>query len=150
MIVVYRSEALAPMSTVALVDLARRSAENNQKIGVTGFLVERDGVFLQVLEGDVDAVEPLLARIAADPRHCAMTILHKNQQATERNFNTWAMNATRIADSALRASVDALVPSGLSFQDASRHPDFALKTLMVAYVDACIVGAVPLYGQSLG
>lgn len=67
----------------ALVDRAR---ENNDRLGVTGVLVYRNGSFLHVLEGDdEDTVRQLYEVIRQDDRHKGVTLL-KASSLAERNF----------------------------------------------------------------
>ena len=70
--------------------ILNQSQRNNRAAGVTG-LLWTDGVrFLQVLEGDSDAVEATYARIAADPRHAAIVVL-ADRTVTAREFGDWSM-----------------------------------------------------------
>jgi len=66
---VYVSSATLPFSGEDLRALLATCRENNAELGVTGMLLYKDGNFMQVLEGDEQAVRGLYARIAADPRH---------------------------------------------------------------------------------
>ncbi len=66
------------------------SRRNNQRDGITGLLYD-DGVrFLQVLEGEMDAVDTAFARIKADPRHRAVVALSR-RPIESREFGDWAM-----------------------------------------------------------
>lgn len=69
-----------------LVD-ARRC---NTRDGVTGALVCRNDVFLQLLEGPEAAVEATLARIARDDRHVDVTV-RVSKSVAARMFGDWAM-----------------------------------------------------------
>ncbi|VVT13429.1 Sensors of blue-light using FAD [Sphingomonas sp. EC-HK361] len=67
-----------------------QSQRNNCAAGVTG-LLWTDGVrFLQVLEGEADAVAATYARIAADPRHTAIVVL-ADRTVAAREFGDWSM-----------------------------------------------------------
>ncbi|MCR5872397.1 MULTISPECIES: BLUF domain-containing protein [unclassified Sphingomonas] len=75
---------------VEVAPILLASRRNNDRHGITGFLYADGRRFLQVLEGPQDAVEQTFARIAADPRHCAIVIL--SRRAIEmREFGDWAM-----------------------------------------------------------
>ena len=71
----YRSAQLHEFTAVQMRQLVRQSRACNAARGVTSLLLYRDGLFLQLLEGGCEAVEPLYARIAADPRHCEVRLL---------------------------------------------------------------------------
>lgn len=88
--VVYASAASVPFSDDDLAVLLARSRRANRAAGVTGLLVHVPGRFMQVLEGPVSSVRPLLARIAADPRHSGVWTLAEEPIA-ERRFGDWAM-----------------------------------------------------------
>jgi Sensors of blue-light using FAD len=67
--------------------IARR---NNPRAGVTGALICRADVYMQMLEGEADVVALTYARIKADDRHLEIqTRLHR--PAPERLFPHWAM-----------------------------------------------------------
>ncbi len=53
---VYVSSAVRPFSRVDLDDLLATSRANNARVGITGMLLYKDGNFMQVLEGDEEAV----------------------------------------------------------------------------------------------
>ena len=89
----YRSDAVALLPFSALADICMRSSYNNRHLGVTGFLIEHEGTFLQVLEGEADAVGILFARISSDRRHQNLAMLGRWEQP-ERSFGFWAMMVT--------------------------------------------------------
>ena len=62
----------------------------NVRDGLTGALVCRADVYLQLLEGDEDKVEASFARIARDPRHLSVERLWAGTVA-KRLFPDWAM-----------------------------------------------------------
>jgi hypothetical protein len=66
------------------------SRRNNPKSGITGCLICRHDVYLQLLEGDEAQVETLFDRIAVDDRHLAVTRL-SGEMVDARMFPDWAM-----------------------------------------------------------
>ncbi len=48
------------------------------------------GTFFQMLEGDRDKVEAVMARVSKDPRHFGVTVLLEND-ITERAMPDWSM-----------------------------------------------------------
>ena len=66
------------------------SRKNNASAGVTGALLFNQGLFAQVLEGSLEAVERIFERIQRDPRHSDVTVL-ENGTAEHRNFPEWSM-----------------------------------------------------------
>ena len=62
----------------------------NARDGITGALICRGDIYLQLLEGSEKQVMNTLERIKRDDRHVEVT-LHVAQSATERMFGRWAM-----------------------------------------------------------
>lgn len=62
----------------------------NTRDGITGALICRHDVFLQLLEGPADKVQAACARIGRDDRHVGMKIL-VSTPITTRTFADWAM-----------------------------------------------------------
>ena len=64
----------------------------NARDGITGALICRDDLFLQMLEGPADAVEAAFRRIDKDDRHLEVRPLTRRTIAdTERLFPNWSM-----------------------------------------------------------
>ncbi|WP_338087101.1 MULTISPECIES: BLUF domain-containing protein [Marivita] len=62
----------------------------NERGNVTGALVCRQDVYLQLLEGPVAAVQATCERIKRDDRHVEMTV-RLTENVAERMFGDWAM-----------------------------------------------------------
>ena len=86
----------------AIMDSANR---NNQKHNVTGALIFDTLWFVQILEGEREAVSETLRRIMGDQRHDAVTVMDARPIA-ERQFGNWWMGL------ALLRSDDAALPGG--------------------------------------
>lgn len=67
-----------------------KARRNNTRDGITGALVCRHDVFLQLLEGAQEAVESAYRRIVADDRHADVT-QHYGATTARRMFPEWAM-----------------------------------------------------------
>lgn len=70
--------------------ILEKSQENNTRDGITGALMFNRGVFGQVLEGSIDAVEETFERIQMDTRHWDVTVLAA-RPVMERSFGNWSM-----------------------------------------------------------
>ena len=66
------------------------SRRNNRRDGLTGALVCRRDIYLQLLEGPEAAVEATYARISGDDRHLAIRRL-TSEPTEARLFPDWAM-----------------------------------------------------------
>ncbi len=100
------------MLTAILFDARRCNARDK----VTGALICRDDLFLQLLEGPEAVVEATYARIAADDRHIEVRCLTRRLIADDaRMFGAWAMRDDPAASWVWsRAEVDAGVPEQAS------------------------------------
>ncbi|MDD3937038.1 BLUF domain-containing protein [Rhodoferax sp.] len=70
--------------------IMKSSVRNNSKNGITGMLLYSRGNFLQVLEGEPEAVQATYDRICLDPRH-RNTFVLTQEEVTERHFPHWSM-----------------------------------------------------------
>lgn len=73
-----------------LVAILTVSRDCNERDGITGALICRGDVYLQLLEGPQDAVEEAYRRIERDRRHLEIKLLSR-RTVTERLFPGWAM-----------------------------------------------------------
>jgi len=62
----------------------------NPSVGITGALICREDVYLQLLEGPEDEVRKAMERIRRDDRHLEFTV-HVEKTVPERMFGKWAM-----------------------------------------------------------
>lgn len=92
----YASRAVPAVDQEELLAILKKSKVNNPKAGVTGVLCFSEGIFMQVLEGGRTAVNQLYNRIAADPRHGDVVLLHYDEIA-ERRFAGWSMGQVNMA-----------------------------------------------------
>jgi hypothetical protein len=67
----------------------------NAKKDITGMLLYKGGVFIQLLEGEKKEVESLFGKIALDLRHEGLKVLIK-QESQERVFKDWTMGYRKI------------------------------------------------------
>ncbi|RYZ83014.1 MAG: BLUF domain-containing protein [Proteobacteria bacterium] len=87
---IYTSVATKPFFEDELTELLNQSKANNQACGITGLLLYRDGLFMQLLEGPQEAVRDCYTRISADPRHRDILLLVE-KPSNSRLFEDWAM-----------------------------------------------------------
>jgi Sensors of blue-light using FAD. len=87
---VYISSATELFSKESLFELLEHAREKNQRLGITGLLLYREGNILQTLEGEQEAVESLFQTIARDPRHVDVMVLLRGP-IDAREFPDWSM-----------------------------------------------------------
>jgi hypothetical protein len=88
--IVYTSVATQPISSELIKSILNSARKHNAKDDITGFLVARDGHFLQLLEGPESAVKNCLKRISLDSRHDNV-VLQAKMYSNERIMKDWSM-----------------------------------------------------------
>lgn len=101
--IVYVSAATKPFSKSELLELLAKARENNQRLGVTGLLLYKDGDFIQLLEGEASAVKALFSTIQRDSRHACSTVLTEGE-AEGRLFSDWSMGFRDLSDPEVQAT----------------------------------------------
>jgi hypothetical protein len=87
---IYSSESATPMQVDELEEMLEQARSSNAEKGITGALIYVDGVFLQILEGDMETVQALMEKIAKDFRHETVTVL-KQGPVDAAAFSDWDM-----------------------------------------------------------
>jgi hypothetical protein len=88
--IIYLSSGIKIFSDQEINELLKISRVNNQKNGITGLLLYSDGNFMQILEGEKEAVESTYNKILNDSRHKNI-IQIVNESVENRNFSEWKM-----------------------------------------------------------
>ena len=86
----YTSQSTSEISVPLMQTILKAARTHNEPDGITGFLVARDGYFLQLLEGDEDKVRACLKRIERDPRHAGL-VVHGEVRSPQRLMPAWSM-----------------------------------------------------------
>ena len=82
-------------------NILKVSRENNSKKNITGILLFRSGLFLQLLEGEKDLVQALFAKVEKDPRHRhVIKVLEKS--GNDRIFGEWSMGYRKVEELELK------------------------------------------------
>ena len=129
---IYVSSAQTPFSKTELTALLETARRNNERLGITGMLLYKDGNFMQAIEGEETVIQKLHDKIQRDPRHRGMlTLLKKN--IGERQFSDWSMAFRNLTDDTLRNmpgySEFLNVPlSGSEFSDSPTRAEKLFKT----------------------
>lgn len=92
----YLSSATRKLDDRDLREILEISRSRNGEAGVTGMLLFHDGNFLQLLEGEADAVEQTWGRIKNDPRHRGILVMLDEARET-RLFPDWSMGFRKTA-----------------------------------------------------
>lgn len=86
----YRSKSVGVPDSATLGDILVVARRRNKEDLISGFLIYRDGYYMQLLEGPQKKVRECLARIEADKRNTALTILGE-VHSSNRMMPDWSM-----------------------------------------------------------
>ncbi len=127
--IVYVSHAAPGLGVSELRHILAASVRQNDEAGLTGFLLHGHGLFMQVLEGDADAVDATMRRIRKDPRHDRLQEL-QHDVIHRREFGRWAMGFKDL--DAIQLSREPFLPfagRALTLEQRNLRPRYALKLL---------------------
>lgn len=86
---IYRSQPFG-FDRAMLAGILSTARRNNPQWGITGALICRHDVYLQLIEGPSDSIEALYARILKDDRHLDVRLLLQEKMG-QQLFPAWAM-----------------------------------------------------------
>ena len=133
----YASRACQPADPALVDAIVATSVANNPQHGITGVLCHSNTVFLQALEGDLEAVSRLFLNIGRDDRHHHVVLL-SYEEIAERAFAGWSMG--RVNAGKLNAAT-LLKYSAQGELDPCRMPGAASLALLTELIaGASIVG----------
>lgn len=130
---IYISSSVNPFVKEDLLELLEVSRRNNEKLGVTGMLLYKDGDFMQALEGEETPVRWLSAKISRDPRHKNFVKLLEGP-AEKREFPDWSMGFRNLDDIDPRdiPGYSTFLESPLRAQNFTETPTLA-RTFLLAF-----------------
>lgn len=109
---IYRSQPFGFDSSM-LAGILAQARRNNPRDDITGALICRHDIYLQLIEGPAANIDALFEKITVDDRHANVHLLLE-EDAPERMFPDWAMlddeapslfwSADEIADGVLEAA----------------------------------------------
>ena len=105
--ILYISLLATDQSTTVVGQIATISRARNLRDGITGLLVFDGMRFCQHFEGSPEAVQALLARLEADPRHVELRVLYEGELA-QRRYQRFEMGLAEVEDHEDLVDVDAL------------------------------------------
>jgi hypothetical protein len=86
----YESVAMDGLSSMDIEEILKVSRCRNTDNNVTGCLIYYNRRFIQILEGDEEAVKETYASIKSDRRHKEIHLIAENE-TQERTFPQWGM-----------------------------------------------------------
>lgn len=88
--IVYTSKATNKFNAVDLVEIVQVAARDNPSRDITGFLLFRNGTFMQLIEGPRENLMKLLDKLGSDPRHTDIRI-EMDMPISQRHYPNWKM-----------------------------------------------------------
>jgi hypothetical protein len=124
---IYVSAAKGSFTPAELQALLVQARTTNQRLQVSGILIEHERSFLQVLEGDALVVHSLFARIERDRRHHRVAVIGRNN-VEKAAFGSWSMGFVQgRALAADRLGFNDFFRRGLALTDVSDPGGRALQ-----------------------
>ncbi len=108
--IIYCSQATDDVTPDELITLLELARHKNEQVGLTGMLLYSSQSFLQVLEGEPEALADVYVRIAADPRHTHLRLL-MDAEIPMRLFPDWTMGFEHVDDEDLAEDLDGFTPA---------------------------------------
>jgi len=108
--IIYCSQAAYDFGPDELVDLLESARALNGRAGLSGMLLYCSQSFLQMLEGEAEAMESTYARIMADGRHLNLRLLMDAEVAAPM-FPDWSMGFDHVDDEDLAEELDGFTPA---------------------------------------
>ena len=107
---IYCSQATHDFGPEELVELLEQARGRNMGDGLSGMLLYCSQSFLQMLEGDDEAVDATYARVEADDRHTNVRLLMNAQVAT-RLFPDWSMGFEHVDEDEIAEELPGYTPA---------------------------------------
>jgi len=130
--IAYVSTASKLFDSAELRDMLKESNARNKEADITGMLLYKDGQFMQVLEGTLEAVTATFSRISRDPRHHGIMVLLKGA-VQERRFPDWSMafRDLNLPDHQEVPGYSEFLNTPLTGKEFADNPDRCEKLLLV-------------------
>lgn len=128
--IVYVSAATKELDDDELHLIHESSQRHNGTQEVTGMLLYSQGSFIQVLEGEVPAVEECMSRISTDRRHHSIFRISE-ERVEAREFGSWAMGfkSLNTIDAPFWPGYTLFFERGFGAEHFNAKPGLALELL---------------------
>jgi hypothetical protein len=94
---IYKSRCKGIADWDLVESILESSSRNNPTSGITGVLIATQTHFLQILEGEFEALNETLERISRDTRHERVQLI-RFSDIKKRRFDDWAMHGIGLFD----------------------------------------------------
>ncbi len=125
--IIYVSAAVKLLDEHELSSILSASRKNNQARNITGMLIYGEGTFIQVIEGEEDALNDLYKTIEKDRRHKHIIKLTEGV-LNKRNFADWSMGFKSVKAEELTKLERYIDPKNHQFLNEN-YPHAAISVL---------------------
>ncbi len=133
---IYASTAVHPQSEADLIHILKNARDKNLQHAVTGMLIYRDGIFLQVIEGAFEDVDLIWQVIQDDKRHTNILVVLE-QEIKARDFPEWSMgfcNASGLSAAKL-PGYNGILEGDFSPASLAAQPGVARSLLLAVTIE---------------
>lgn len=125
---IYVSKSQGHLDDLERVKLIKQSTEGNARLGITGALVYKPGSFMQLIEGDMAALQKLYRKIRRDKRHHAVKTV-SFQSTEQRLFSNYFMAYRDVRQLHASSACHQYFQDDFDFESFIDQPDAAVKFL---------------------
>ncbi|MFT5288346.1 MAG: hypothetical protein ACI8QS_003511 [Planctomycetota bacterium] len=110
--------ASAPFDAEALCALGKDLFQRNSAAGVSGMLMHHEGNFIQLLEGDAEALDEILTRLQRDTQHRGVQAV-LSSAIDERCFDGWYADVieSSLLPGDIRSTMEQIVGPSVGLED---------------------------------
>ena len=128
---IYASSAPRLIRHEDLIAILKKAREKNERLGITGMLLYKNGNFLQVLEGPEKEVQEVFDTIMQDTRHNKVLLILK-RTISKRDFSEWQMGFVNLNNPNLKdmPGYSRFLHESLDAEKFTQNPSFAHEFLL--------------------
>lgn len=126
--IVYVSRATQEFTEDELLNMLRNARPRNEEHGITGMLLYGSSNFMQVLEGEQDALDQLFNNITKDERHKDCNVIDYSE-IKNRAFPNWSMGFKLIDQDTKLDGYSEFMQCQMTPKELSQNPTSVLGLL---------------------
>lgn len=129
---IYASHAKQAFNEIELISLLKAARTKNLKLNITGMLLYKDGIFMQLLEGDETEVRKLFSTIKHDNRHEKVVVLFE-KTCDHSVLSDWSMGFLNLESDYAKSipGYTTFLETPLNSQNFVDDPTMALQFLYI-------------------
>lgn len=125
---IYKSIPTTSLTEKDLLEIAEQSKLNNVDNGLTGLLVYGNNEFVQIIEGDEDAIETLYKKLLTDTRHNNIRLVRRDG-LERRYFPSWSMGFRSVSNKEMQ-----LIDKAIEGQSIEPVSGYIALEMMIGFI----------------